>query len=219
MTLRLHEHPYSSYCQKVRIALYELGAPFEPVVVNFGDPDSRAAFEALWPVAKFPVLEDTERGETVPESSIIIEYLETHYPGPAPLIPRDPAQALTARLWDRFFDLHIQNHMQAIVGNRLRPAGEKDPFGSADAHRRLGRAYDVLEARLGDGPWMLGEAFTIADCSAAPALRYADRLQSLDGHPKAAAYLKRLLERPSFVRALEDAAPFGDLMPKETEAA
>ena len=219
MTLRLHDHPYSSYCQKVRIAFYETGTPFETTTLDFGDPESRAAFEALWPVAKFPVLEDTARGEIVPETSIIIEYLDRHYPGPAPLIPRDPDQALKARFWDRFFDLHIQNHLQAIVGNRLRPAGEKDPYGSTEAHRRLDVAYGALEDRLGDGPWMLGEAFTIADCSAAPALRYIDKVHPLDGHPKIEAYLQRLLERPSFVRALEDAAPYGELMPKETEAA
>lgn len=218
MTLRLHEHPYSSYCQKVRIALYELGAPFESVLLDFGDPEKYAAFQAMWPVAKFPVLEDTDRGETVPESSIIIEYLDTYYPGPAPLIPRRPDQALKARLWDRFCDLHLMNHMQTIIGNRLRPDGEKDPYGRDDADRRLALAYDVLEARLGDGPWMLGDAFTIADCSAAPALRYVDKVRPLDDHPKAKAYLQRLLQRPSFVRALEDAAPFGELMPQETEA-
>jgi len=219
MTLRLHEHPYSSYCQKVRIALYEAGTPFEAALVDFGDPDNIAAFQALWPIAKFPVLEDTGRGEIVPETSIIIEYLDLHYPGPAPLIPGDPDQALKARFWDRFFDLHIQNHQGAIIANRLRPAGQKDPYGRDEAHRKLGVAYGALEERLGDGPWMLGEVFTIADCSAAPALRYADMVRPLDGHPKARAYLRRLLERPSFARALEDAAPFGELMPKEDEAA
>ena len=142
-------------------------------------PRSIAAFQALWPVAKFPVLEDTDRGETVPESSIIIEYLDIHYPGASPLIPRDQDSALKARLWDRFFDLHIQNHLQTIVGNRLRPAGERDAYGDADAHRRLERAYGVLEDRLGEGPWMLGEAFSIADCSAGPALRYVDKVHPL----------------------------------------
>ena len=219
MTLRLHEHPYSSYCQKVRMALYELGATFETTTIDFGDAASRAAFEALWPVAKMPVLVDTGRGETVPESSIIIEFLDRHYPGPSPLIPRDPDSALKARLWDRFFDLHIQNHLQTIVGDRLRPADARDPYGVAEARRRLDVAYGVLEDRLGDGPWMLGDAFTIADCSAAPALRYVDMVHPLAGHPKVEAYLERLLERPSFVRALGDAAPYGDLMPKETEAA
>jgi glutathione S-transferase len=217
VTLRLHEHPYSSYCQKVRTALYELGTPFETNTLD--DPDKFAAFQRLWPIAKFPVLEDTARGEIVAETSIIIEYLDLHYPGPAPLIPRDPDRALKARLWDRFFDLHIQNHQQAIIGIRLRPAGQKDPFGAAEARRRLDISYGLLEDRLGEGPWMLGEAFTIADCSAAPALRYADKVRPLDGHPKVAAYLQRLLERPSFARALEDAAPYGELMPAESEEA
>src|ERR1043166_7311824 len=126
MSLTLHFHPLSSFCHKVLIALYENGTPFTPQLVDFSDAAQRAAFRALWPVGKFPVLRDDARGETVPESSIIIEYLEQHYPGKTRLIPADGTRALATRAADRFYDLHIHLHMQKIVGDRLRPAGRQD---------------------------------------------------------------------------------------------
>ena len=67
MTLTLHFHPLASFCHKALIALDELGLAFEPVVVDLVDPASRAAFAEVWPLLKFPVLQDSARGATVAE--------------------------------------------------------------------------------------------------------------------------------------------------------
>lgn len=212
MSLTLYYHPLSSYCQKVLVALYENGAPFTPELVDLGNPERRAEFLKLWPVGKFPVLRDGER--IVPESSIIIEHLDRHHPGPARLIPEDAERALETRLRDRFFDLHVQEPMQALVGDRLRPAESRDPFGVERAKARLRTAYDVIERDIAGRTWAMGEAFTLADCAAAPALYYADRVVPFrDSHPGIAAYFERLLQRPSFARAVEEAGPYRHLFP------
>ena len=146
--LTLHFHPLSSFCHKVLIALYENGTPFTPKLVDLGDAEQRDAFRALWPVGKFPVLQDDARGETVPESSIIIEYLDQHYPGKTRFIPAEPEQSRAVRFRDRFFDLHIHLHMQKIVGDRLRPAGAKDPHGVEDARTRMAAALGIVEKEM-----------------------------------------------------------------------
>src|SRR5580704_16673908 len=138
--MKLYYHPLSCFCQKVLIALYENGIAFEPHVVDLFDDASSSAFRSIWPIGKFPVLRDGER--IVPESSIIIEYLNDVYPGKAILVPRDAELAREVRLRDRFFDLHVAERMQNIVTYRLRPAGQSDPFGVEDAKRRLGLAYE-----------------------------------------------------------------------------
>src|SRR3954471_7010253 len=140
MSLTLHFHPLSSFCHKVLIALYENDAPFTPQIVNLQDEGERASFQKLWPVGKFPVLRDEAHGETVPESSIIIEYLQQYYAGPTRLIPADAEHARATRQSDRFFDLHIHLHMQKIVGDRLRPPGSKDSHGVEDARTRMATA-------------------------------------------------------------------------------
>src|SRR5215510_13681270 len=147
-SLTLHFHPLSSFCHKVLIALYENGTPFTPKLVDFGDAEQRAAFYALWPVGKFPVLQDSAHDRMVPESSIIIEYLDQHYPGKTRLIPEDPEEARVARFGDRFYDLHIHHHMQKIVGDRLRPANAKDPHGVADARTRMAAALALADKHI-----------------------------------------------------------------------
>jgi len=213
MTLRLHYHPLSSFCWKVLIALYENATPFEPVLVDLSKAEDRDAFYKLWPIGKFPVIADTARNWMVPESSIIIEYLAQHYPGRTALVPADPDAARQVRMRDRFFDLHIHNHMQKITGDRLRPAGAKDPFGVEQARAQMRTALGLVESDVGEG-WLMGEAFTMADCAAAPALFYADKVAPLaEEFPKTAAYLARLKIRPSFARVLEEAGPYFHLFP------
>src|SRR5262249_52156987 len=170
MSLVLHFHPLSSYCQKVLIALYENGTPFEKRIVDLGNAESRAALLALWPVGKMPVLRDEARDRTVPETSIIIEYLVRHYPGPAALLPSDPDLGRRTRLADRFYDLHVSDHMQKIVGDRRRPVGKGDAFGVEQARAKLATAYDMLEKDMAKKTWAMGDQFTMADCAAAPAL-------------------------------------------------
>src|SRR3954454_20519692 len=114
MALTLHFHPLSSYCQKVLIALYENGTPFDKQIVSFGDPEA-AAFRKRWPVGKIPGLHDSNGDRAIPESSIIIEYLQQHYPGGTALIPAEPSAALHTRLADCFYDLYVHDPMQRIV--------------------------------------------------------------------------------------------------------
>ena len=213
--LKLYYNPLSSYCWKALIALYETGAPFEPVLVNLGDAQDRAKFLAVWPIGKFPVLRDEARDWTVPESSIIIEYLAQHYPGTSSLMPHDADAARQIRLRDRFFDLHIHNHMQKIVGDRIRPADKKDPLGVEQAREQIATALGLVEQELGDS-WIMGESFTMADCAAAPALYYGDKVMPLKNtYPKTLAYLERLKSRPSFARTLKEAEPYFAMFPKD----
>lgn len=216
MTLILHSHPLSSYCWKALIALYENGSDFEPRLVDFGDPESFARFKALWPMAKMPVLEDQARGISVPEASIVIEYLMIHHPGKALLIPADPEAALEVRLRDRFYDLYVQSPIQKIVGDRLRPEGEKDPTGVAEARRALATAYDAIEARFAPSPWAAGAVFSLADCAAAPALFYANKVVPFAAErPVLGAFLDRLQARPSVARVLAEAEPYFAMFPSE----
>jgi glutathione S-transferase len=214
MPLTLYYHPLASFCHKVLLALYEKGTAFEPHLVDLGDPTSNAEFLALWPVGKIPVLHDEARGQTIPETSIIIEYLDRHYPGPARLIPDAPDAALEARLWDRFFDHYVSVPMQKIVTDRLRPDGQADLLGVADARNTLATAYGMIERRMAARQWAGGDAFGIADCSAAPALFYAGIVQPFgETHPGVASYFDRLADRPSFLRVLREARPYFDFFP------
>jgi len=213
--LKLYFHPLSSFCWKALIALYENDTPFEPVVVNLGEAASRAAFLDVWPIGQFPVIRDEARDWLVPESSIIVEYLDQHYPGPTRFIPADPDLARQVRMRDRFFDLHVQVQMQKIVGDRIRPDGQRDPYGVEQARTRLTTALAMTEKAIGE-EWAMGADFTLADCSAAPALFYADKVISLKGrYDRTLAYLERLKARPSFARTLKEAAPFLSMFPAE----
>lgn len=216
MSLTLHFHPLSSFCHKALIALYENDTPFTPKLVNLQDEAERTAFRALWPVGKFPVLQDAARDRMVPESSIIIEYLDQHYPGQTRFIPADPDLARQTRLRDRFLDLHVHMQMQKIVGDRLRPADKKDPYGVEQARELMDRALGILERAMGKQTWAMGETFTLADSAAGPALFYADKVAPLAGRfANVAAYLGRLTQRPSYARALNEAEPYFQFFPKE----
>ena len=211
MPLVLWSHPYAAYGQKASVALYELDLPFELRLVDAADPAGMAAFRAVSPFSKMPVLVDGDR--RVFESSIVIEYLD-RLAGGGRLIPADPEAALEARLIDRIVDTYVGGPMNGIIPRKFRPAGNDDPYGDAQDEAILASAWNWLEDRLGDGrTWAAGETFTLADCAAAPILTYARRLVPFGERPRLRALHGRLMARPSFRRALEDAAPFGDLMP------
>ena len=89
MPYKLYYHPLSSFCQKVLIALYENDIPFDGEITDVVSPEGRAAFVRIWPIVKFPVLRDEATGRIVPESSIIIEYLQHHAPCKTALVPAD----------------------------------------------------------------------------------------------------------------------------------
>jgi glutathione S-transferase len=207
MSLKLYYHPLASFCWKALLALYENETPFEPHIVDLADERARAEFAKLWPIAKFPVLRDDARDRTLPESTIIIEYLAQHYPGRVELLSTDPDVALETRLRDRFYDLYVHEPMQKIVTDKLRPPGKRDPHGVEQAKTLLATAYDVIDREVGTR-WTMGDAFSLADCAAAPAMYYANRVVPFGPHENAAAYLGRLMERPSFARVLREAEPY-----------
>jgi glutathione S-transferase len=214
MALTLYMHPLASFCHKVLIALYENDVAFQPEIVDFGDPGSAAELLSRWPVGKIPVLYDSGRERVMPETSIIIEYVQLHYPGPVPLLPPNEGDRLDARFWDRFFDLYISVPMQKIVADRLRPEDGKDPVGVAEARRTLDMAYAMIDAQMAGKEWAIGGRFTLADCAAAPALFYASIVHPFyEAQRELKAYFERLLDRPSMRRTLREARPYFSMFP------
>ncbi|MEJ7930696.1 glutathione S-transferase family protein [Ramlibacter sp. AN1015] len=212
MSLVLYGHPFSSYTQKVLIALAENRTPFEFRCVGPDHPENTSEWLRRWPLRKFPMLLDGDR--MVVETSIIIEYLQLEHPGPVQLLPDDPTAALDVRFLDRFFDLHVMNAAQHAVDGAITGDADKRREGLALSVTKLERAYAWLEGQLAGKTWACGRDFSLADCAAAPALFYADWV-----HPIAPtfvhlrAYRARLLARPSFAQAVEGARPFRALFP------
>jgi len=208
MSLTLYAHPFAAYCWKPLIALYENATPFTYRVV-----EDMAQIESLWPIKKFPLLRDGDA--TIVESSIIIEYLMHRYPGTTRMIPVDDDAALTVRFMDRFFDNYITSPYQTLVSDRMRTESERDAKGVADARKMLDVAYGGLEKRLKAQVWASGGDFSLADCSAAPALFYTDWVHPIeDRFPGVRAYRSRVLARPSVARVVDEARPFRKLFPQ-----
>jgi len=210
--LTLYAHPFSSYCQKVLIALYENATPFTFRMLNHDDAQVMAELASLSPFKRFPVLVDD--GRTVLESSIIIEHLGLRHPGPARLIPQDAAAALDVRMMDRFFDTYVNTPQQKIVFDAIRAAENRDRQGVDEARTMLETAYRWLDDAMAKREWAAGTAFSLADCAAAPALFYADWTHAIDKRfANVHAYRRRLLARPSFARAVDEARPYRPLFP------
>ena len=207
--MKLYAHPFSSYSQKVLIALYENATPFE--YRSLEDPSANAELAFLWSLKRFPILVD--QGHTILETSTIIEYLQIHYPGPILMIPEGDA-GVEVRMLDRIFDNYVMTPMQKVVLNQLRPEPDRDSYGVTEARGLLDRIYAWLDERLAGRAWVAGEAFTLADCAAAPSLFYADWVHEIPPtHTKLRAYRARLLARPSVVRAVDEARPYRSYFP------
>jgi glutathione S-transferase len=207
MSLALYGHHFSSYTQKALIALYENATPFEFREIGPDTPEHSAAWLERWPMAKFPMLLDGDHA--VVETSVIIEYLQLKHPGPVRLIPEDPMAALDVRFLDRFFDLYVMDAMQVAVAAKLGVVPMKSEEGHAMARERLERAYAWLEGHLAGKTWAAGEDYTLADCAASPSLFYADWVHQIpETYPTLRAYRARLLARPSFARAVDEARYF-----------
>jgi glutathione S-transferase len=212
MTLKLYAHPFSAYCQKALVALYENDTQFELRELSHDNPQVMAELTALWPLKRFPVLVDA--GRTVTEATIIIEYLGLYHPGPVPLLPADPRAALEVRSMDRFFDNYISTPSQKIVFDSMQTEAERDKRGVADARAMLEIAYGWLDGSMAGREWAAGDTFSLADCGAAPFLFYADWTHRIDASfAHVIAYRQRLLARPSFARAVDEARPYRPLFP------
>jgi glutathione S-transferase len=207
--MKLYAHPFSSYSQKVLIALYENASPFE--YRSLEDPLANAELASLWPLKRFPVLVD--RGRTLLETSTIIEYLDNHHAGPVRLIPEGDA-GIEVRMLDRLFDNYVMTPMQKIVLNQLRPEADRDAYGVNEARGLLDKIYAWLDERLAGRSWAAGESFTLADCAAAPSLFYADWVHEIPSiYADLRAYRARVLARPSVVRAVDEARPYRRYFP------
>lgn len=207
MTLTLYLHPLSSYVQKAKTAFYEKGVPFETKMLDGSDPVA-SAFAALWPIGRFPVVTDGER--LVFETTTIIEYLDLKYPDTPRMIPVDPATAVEVRMWDRFFDNYISYPQQRIVYGAI----GRDAKDEARWQEALQTAYALLDRHLAGREWAASETFSLADCAAAPALLYADWTHAIPKeHANLWAYRDRLLARPSYARALDEARPYRHMFP------
>lgn len=214
MSLTLYFHPLSSFCQKALVGLYELDVPFTRCIVDLANDAERAALLKLWPMGKFPVLRDEARGVTVPESSLILEYIDQRSARQGRLIPSDVDHARECRLRDRFYDNFVNVPMGKIVTDKLRPEGKRDPYGVEQAKAQLEAAYALADEWMRAGPWAVGDAFTMADCAAAPALFYANQVMPFgDGRRHLAEYFARLAARPSFARAVDEAKPYWSMFP------
>jgi glutathione S-transferase len=208
----LYSHPFSSYCQKVLIALYENDTQFETRMLGPEDPEAYRELSSVWPVKRFPMLMDQDK--PVFEASIIIEYLQLHYPGPITLIPADADAAIEIRMLDRFFDNYISTSQQKLVFNAIRPEDSRDAYGVQEARGMLDAAYGWLDGWMTNREWAAGDDFSLADCAAAPSLFYADWSHPLGGRfPNVTAYRQRLLARPSFARAVDEARPYRSFFP------
>lgn len=211
MALELYGHPFSSYCMKVIVALYEKGATFSLRILSPENPQIGEKFAALWPMEHMPLLVDD--GVPVPESSIIIEHLDLTLAGRR-MVPENATDALAVRFWDRAFDNYVMTPMQRIVFDFIRPPEARDAQGVADQRMRLTRAYRWLETRLPEAGWAADGAFTLADCAAAPALLYADWVHPIpDDAKRLRRYRERLLARPSVARVVDEARPYRHLFP------
>ncbi|MEK8033065.1 glutathione S-transferase family protein [Ideonella sp. DXS29W] len=212
MALQLYYHPFSSYCQKALIAFYENDIGFEPRLLEGPDSEAMQRLAELWPMKRFPMLVDGD--QTIIEASCIIEHLGLHHPGPVRLIPDNPAAALEVRMWDRFFDNYVSTPQQKVVFDAIRPEGTRDAYGVREAQQMLETAYAWLDRRMAGREWVAGDHFSLADCGAAPFLFYADWTHPIaEGFAHVRAYRQRLLKRPSFARAVDEARPFRPYFP------
>jgi glutathione S-transferase len=207
----LYAHPFSSYCQKAFIAFYEKDVPFELRLLSSQNPSVIAERHALWPLDRFPVLH--ANGQTIAESSVIIEWLDHRHSATAPLIPADPDAALEVRMLDRIFDNYVMNQAQVIFFDRARPEAVRDPHGVGLARAMLDRAYRWIDDRMASREWAAANDFSLADCAAAPALFYASWAHPFGEYPALSAYYQRLLARPSFERCVEGGRPYRHLSP------
>lgn len=208
----LYAHPFSSYCQKALTALYENGTDFEYCMLDHTRPETLRDFEARWPIKRFPILVDGDR--TIVEATIVIEYLGLYHPGPVKLVPDDPKAALEVRMLDRFFDNYISTPQQKIVLDAIRQEADRDAYGVAEARAMLERAYAWLDRHMEGRLWAACDAFTLADCGAGPFLFYADWTHAIDpAFSNVHAYRRRLLSRPAFARAVDEARPYRKFFP------
>ncbi len=208
--LALYGHLFSSYTWKALIPLYANGTEFEFRSVDPDNPRNAVFVHKAHPAGKFPVLVDGDT--TVFEATAIIEYLAARHPGPAPLIPADPLEAVTARMIDRAFDNYVMSPMQQVVFAYIVGEGNPDQAVVEKGRQDLVRSYRWLET------WLEGNTLpphvSLVSCAAAPSLFYADWVERIPADcPRLTALRAELLALPAVSRCVEDARPYRAFFP------
>ncbi|MDB5432872.1 MAG: glutathione S-transferase [Caulobacter sp.] len=202
MALEVIEHPLSPYAQKVKIALTEKGQAFTTSVpLGMGSSRTPEDFQAANPRGEVPVL--MVDGQSLFDSTIILEFIEDRWPEPA-LLPKDPMARAKARTIEEMCDTHYEAITWGLgeIGHFRRAEGEHAAAMQAKAGEQLGRLNAWLEKHLNGADWFGGDRFGWADLSAAPFVNIAAGF----GHPPAqggalAAWLERVRARPSVATA------------------
>jgi len=205
--MKLYYFPLSTYSQKALMAFYEKDVSFSPQLVDLRDETKRKEYRKIYPLGKIPLL-IRDDGWTIPESTIIIEYLEGHFDTGTRLIPRDVDRARQTRFFDRMYDLYLNDPVVTLLFESWKPEANRNSEAIERARFRAGVMYDYMDRHLGNGQWTLGEEFTMADCAAAPALLYAQRVFPFEERKNIRAYWERLSARPSWKRVLAEAEPY-----------
>jgi len=203
--MKLYYHPLSTYSQKVLIALYEKGIDFTPEIVNLMDPEAHNRYRETYPMGKIPCLE-LDDGHIIPESSIIIEYLESL--AEPTLLKGDVDERRRIRFKDRMYDLYLNESVATLLFQSLKPESEQDPERIEKARSNIATMYGFMENEFGNQSYSNGEEFMMSDCAAAPALFYALQVAPFAEHKNICAYWERLKSRPSIQRTQEDATPY-----------
>ena len=216
--MKLYYNPLSTYSQKVMIAFNEKGIAYEPQLVDMMSAESRAAFEKVYPLGKVPFLKPSEDWQ-VPESTSIIEYLEDKFPNTPRLIPPSGGDAARqVRFMDRMADLYLNDPVGELLFQKL-GFRTQDNDKAARARKHITFSFEHYDKRLAKQPWLCGEAFTMADCAAIPALYYAQTVMPFDAYPNIVAYWQRALKRPSVVKVKAEFEPIWQGMMSQRSAA
>lgn len=196
----------SPYCQKVLIALYEKKIAFVGKLVNLADPADKAEYQAIYPLGKVPLL-CTDDNKLVPESSIIIEFLDQVEPAHR-LIPLETDHARNVRLWDRLADQYLCASVMNMLMESRKPTAQQNAADIERWSRTLGTMYRMIDDQLARFPYLAGMEFSMADCAALPGLYYSSQFASLKGFPRLSSYFESLMLRASVMRVVDDAAPY-----------
>ena len=193
--MKLYYAPASSYSQRVLIALYEKELDFTPIEVNLFDTESRNQYLQINRFGKIPTL-ITNDGEVLLEASIQIEYLD-NYQKDIPLIPKDFKVNLEMRMLERIIDVYINGGREALFKDGQLTPVERGKKEVVKAKRLLESACNLLDEKLANRNWLVGDMFTLADCTAAPTLSYLRIVYDYQHLQNLTAYFQRLEKRPS----------------------
>jgi glutathione S-transferase len=205
--LKLHGFAVSNYYNKVKLALLEKGIPFEEVYCATKSTDE--AVLAVSPLAKIPFMTTDEGG--LCESQAILEYVEAKYPQP-PLLPKDPMQAAKVRELITFLDWHLEITARQLYGAAFFGAPPLSESNTARIRKELEKDIAGFKRLAKFAPYVAGDTFTMADCSAfadlplvamATKAIYGEDLLAAAGIDHK-AYTKFIGERPSAQKVVAD---------------